>query len=372
MDEWRVAVGRGRAGMISANVDVAVVHKHFVEYGGAERVAEAMAAAFDAPLYVGFSDPDVASDTEVIDLFEESPALSLARRNGMFREVFSLDAWEHQPELASYDVLIQTAPQPGWYVPADGQTIVRYVHDLPRTIYDQFQEHDQSVLSRMVARIYRVLYATQARYVDEWVANSEYIRERVATYLDEDATVVYPPVDVEQYEPRATEDFYLTYSRLSERKRVHDVVEAFAEMPDRDLVVGGTGSKAEDIAERAAELPNVEYRGYLSEAEKIDLLGRARAVVFGAETESFGIVPVEAFASGTPVIGVDSGYTGYHVEDGVNGYLFEWTQSDLRKAIDRFEDAGIEKEGRELVAESEKFTRERFRESMREIVSNAV
>lgn len=353
------------------DLDVAVVHKQFVDYGGAERVAEALARAFDAPLYVGFSDPDVTPDVEVIDLFDDSFVLSLARRSGVLREVYSLDAWEHQPELASYDVLVQTAPQPGWYVPAEGQTIVRYVHDLPRTIYDQFQRRDQTFVSQTIARIYRVLYATQARYVDEWVVNSEYVQERLATYLDEDSTVVYPPVDVEQFEPQETEDFYLTYSRLSERKRVHDVVEAFAEMPDRDLVVGGTGPMAEEIADQAADLPNVEYRGYLSEAEKVDLLGRARAVIFGAETESFGIVPVEAFASGTPVIGVDSGYTRYHVEDGVNGYLFEWSGNGLAETVDRFETVDIENEASELKTESQNFTEEQFEDAIFDIIRDS-
>jgi len=352
------------------DLNIAIVHKHFVERGGAERVAEELARIFDAPLYVGFSDAEVTSesDVEVIDLFDNSLAISLARRSGFFREVYSIDAWEHQPELASYDILIQTAPQPSGYVPTDDQTIIRYVHDLPRNIYDSFQKQKQSVLSRMAARIYRILYATYAPYADEWIVNSEYIQKRLKTYLDEDSTVVYPPVNVHQFAPQQKENFYLTYSRLTRRKRILDIVEVFGEMPDRKLIVGGTGPAEDAVSQRASELSNVEYRGYLSEEEKIDLLGRARAVVFGAETESFGMVPVEAFASGTPVIGANSGYTKYHVTDGENGILFDWEGGGLISAVNRFEQNGIKKSPEEISSESERFSRNRFTESIINII----
>ena len=120
-----------------------------------------------------------------------------------------------------------------------------------------------------------------------------------------DAHVVYPPVEVETSATSESKDsFYLTASRMTPYKRVDLVVEAFAQMPQRRLVVIGDGPSFDQVKAKATS--NVELLGFLPTAELREMMRRARAFVFAAE-EDFGITVVEAQAQGTPVIAFGRG-----------------------------------------------------------------
>jgi glycosyltransferase involved in cell wall biosynthesis len=116
---------------------------------------------------------------------------------------------------------------------------------------------------------------------------------------------------------------------------------------------------------------NVDVRGYVEEAEKRRLLRDAKALVFLAENEDFGMVPVEAMAAGTPVIGVEEGFTAEQIRDGVNGYFTDRKPSEVQAAIWWFEDEGVEWSGAQLHAFAQQFGRKRFDWEMRAAVDAA-
>jgi glycosyltransferase involved in cell wall biosynthesis len=126
------------------------------------------------------------------------------------------------------------------------------------------------------------------------------------------------------------------------------------------------------LKSQAAELDNVEFRGYLEETEKFQLLRSAKALVFAAQGESFGMVPIEAFASGTPVIGINSGYTKHQIRDGKNGILYERGVENLAHAIEEFERDGIEASAAELKSKAEEYSTEKFRKRIRTLVEDVV
>jgi len=355
---------------------IAVAHEHYYERGGGEYVAEELARTFDAPLYTGFINDEALPeerDVEFHDLFGDGVTGQLIRRSTFFRDFYYQFAWQYVPELTDYDVLVQSGNNPGWYVPPDEQVLVKYVHSPPRTAYDRFHERGDNLLTRLYAYASRVLYQPNIHYPDVYVANSELVARRIRRYWGiEDVEVVYPPTATETYEPAAKEDFYLSYSRLTANKRFDEIIEAFREHPDKRLVIGGSGPQEAHLRELADGMDNVEFRGYLDEDEKRDLLGRAKALVYAAENEDFGMVPIEAFASGTPVIGVEDGYTKYQVEDGENGLLYPRGVDSLSDAIGRFEANGVSLDAAEIAERAEKYSMERFRERMREVVENAV
>jgi hypothetical protein len=141
--------------------------------------------------------------------------------------------------------------------------------------------------------------------VDHFIANSAFIARRIWKTYRREATVVYPPVDVESFAlSERKDDFYLTVSRLVPYKKVPLIVEAFRAMPSRRLVVVGDGPDLARI--RALAGPNVEVLGHQPAATLRELMQRAKAFVFAAE-EDFGIAPVEAQACGTPVIAYGKG-----------------------------------------------------------------
>lgn len=350
---------------------IAVVHGNYLRHGGGEYVAEQLARLFDAPLYYGFSNPGEGppDDIESHSLFNDSFARTLATRSHNFRDLYYMFAWQHVPELYEYDVLIQSGNEMGWFVPRDTQTVVKYVHSTPRTLYDRFPDRGDSVLLRVLAPVMRTLYLQNVPYPDAYLANSELIQRRLERYWGVDSEVVYPPVDVESYYSAEKEDFYLTYSRLVPSKGIDEIVRAFEKMPDQRLVVGGSGPQEEYLREIAPE--NVEFRGFLSEEEKRDLLAKSKALIFAAKNEDFGMVPIEALASGTPVIGVREGYTQYQIEHGETGLLYDRGVQRLVDTVKSFEREHVTAGPEDLQSEAQKYSEQAFERGMLQAVQKA-
>lgn len=354
--------------MTLSDRSIAVAHGNYLERGGAELVSNELARTFDAPMYYGFGDPELLpDDVRSIRLFD-GPVSEVLQRSVFLRDLYYAWGAQRLPELAPYDVLVLSKNELSWYVPEDEQVVVHYIHSTPRVPYDLFQQRADSLTTRLYAFAARTLFLQNTNYPDRFVANSELVARRVRRYWgvpEEKVAVVYPPVDVSQYEPRETADYYLTYSRLIPEKRIDTIVKAFRGLDER-LVVGGSGPERERL-ERLAP-PNVEFVGYMSESEKVRRLGEAKALVYNAMNEDFGLVPVEAFASGTPVVGVREGYTKYQIRDGENGVLMDSDPLSIRDAIQRFEGDGVAWDADELTAYAERYGLERFQEEMRDIV----
>jgi glycosyltransferase involved in cell wall biosynthesis len=194
------------------------------------------------------------------------------------------------------------------------QLHISYVHSPMRYAWDlqhqylreaQLDRGLKSWLARWILHRARMWDLRTANGVDHFIANSQFIARRIWKVYRREATVIYPPVDVERFTPVASKDtFYLTASRLMPYKKIPAIVEAFRSMPQRRLVVVGDGTEMRRV--KAVAGANVEVLGYQSPAALLDLMQRAKAFIFAAE-EDFGITPVEAQACGTPVIAFGRG-----------------------------------------------------------------
>jgi glycosyltransferase involved in cell wall biosynthesis len=185
--------------------------------------------------------------------------------------------------------------------------------------------------------------------------------------------VVYPPVDTHNYSPddAETEEYYLTLSRLDWHKSVDDIVRAFDGL-DAELVVAGDGPERDRLEAMAG--PNVRFTGYVDESNKRELLAGAKAFVFNGQDEDFGISPVEALASGTPVLGVEEGMTQYQVVDGKNGYTFQRDEEGetIRDEIREFEETGVDWSDSEIASFADRFSVQAFHERMHGMIEHAV
>lgn len=357
---------------LANETSVAVVHGNYLRHGGGEYVAEQIARLFDAPLYYGFSNPGEGppDDIESYSLFDDRLVRFLATRSHKFRDLYYMFAWQYVPELYEYDVIIQSGNEMGWFVPRDTQTVVKYVHSTPRTLYDRFPDRGDSTFLRFIAPVMRTLYLQNLAYPDAYIANSELIQRRLNRYWGIESEVVYPPIDVDSFYISEKQDFYLTYSRLVPNKCIDEIIRAFKKLPDQRLIVGGSGPQEEELREMAPD--NVEFRGFLSEEEKRNLLSRAKALIFAARNEDFGMVPIEGLASGTPVIGVNEGFTKLQIEDGITGVIFDRGVSELVEAIHRFETDHVEANPEELRATATKYRKDVFEQKIRSIVTDAI
>jgi|AntDeeMinimDraft_6_1070357.scaffolds.fasta_scaffold03958_3 glycosyltransferase involved in cell wall biosynthesis len=364
---------------------LAIAHKDYDVRGGGEVLVEQLAACFDAPLYVGHRNSDCEPADHDLDI-REIPLSTLEQRavdhGGLPRSIAYMLRWQ-AAELAAFDTVITSGNEPLWWVPKDTQTVIAYTHSPPRWMYDLYHSKDLSGLrGRLDAAfnlVQRTLYESNVRRPDLWVCNSEVVARRVERYWNipaEQIEVVYPPVAVDEYSPEdaPTADYYCYVGRLSQAKRVGEIVKAFAET-DAELVVAGTGPEEQQLKSIAGD--NVRFEGFVSEARKQELMSGAKAGIFNALNEDFGMVPVEFLAAGTPVLTVREGMPEYTIVDGeramegVRGYSYERGVSNLAAAVRRFETEGVTATPAELSTFAAQFSEHAFCEGMAAAVDKA-
>lgn len=363
---------------------IAIIHDWLVTYAGSERVLEQMLNVYpDADLY---SLVDFLPDNQRGFIRNKSVMTSfvqkLPRARTRYRQYLPLMPLAiEQLDLSPYDVVLSSchAVAKGVLTGPD-QLHICYCHSPVRYAWDlQHQYLRESGLTRglkgffakTVLHYIRLWDQNTANRVDCFIANSDFVGRRISKFYRRDSVTVYPPVDVERFTFCAKkEDFYLTASRLVPYKRINMIVETFAAMPDKKLIVIGDGPDFEKI--RAIAGANVTLLGYQPFEVLKDHLQRARAFIFAAE-EDFGIVPLEAQACGTPVIaykkgGVVETVCGLGTAKPTGVFFEEQTMGGLLKAIHSFEEHADEISAADCRANALRFSQDRFRREFRELV----
>lgn len=335
---------------------VAVVHEWLISYAGSERVVRELLTLF--PQADLFSVVDFLSPEDRTNIFNKKAKTSFVQKlpfaKKKYRSYLPLMPMAiEQFDFSEYDLVISSshAVAKGILTGPDQthicycHTPIRYAWDFQhRYLRDSGLSHGlKSILARLVLHYIRLWDVRTASGVDHFIANSKYIGRRIEKVYGRKSTVIHPPVDIENFSiKQQKEDFYVTASRMVPYKRIDLIVEAFAKMRDRRLIVIGDGPDMKKIRSLATD--NITFLGYQSNDVLRDHLQRARAFVFAAE-EDFGILPVEAQACGTPVIAYGKGGALETVIDLENagaldptGLLFyEQTADAVVAAVESFE-----------------------------------
>ncbi|MDX1413061.1 MAG: glycosyltransferase [Candidatus Promineifilaceae bacterium] len=172
--------------------------------------------------------------------------------------------------------------------------------------------------------------------VDHYIAISQTIRQRIAKIYRRDSTIIYPPVDTSRFEPAGQiDDYYLIVGRLVPYRRIDILIEAFNKL-QRPLLIAGSGRDRERLESLANS--NIHFLGYVPDTDLPDLLARCRAFLWPGE-EDFGISPIQAMASGRPVIAYAAGGALETVIPGYTGILFkEQTAEGIIEAVEMLDD----------------------------------
>lgn len=215
----------------------------------------------------------------------------------------------------------------------------------------------------------RIWDVVSAARVDHFIANSQFVARRIAKSWRRDATVIYPPVNVEGFKQEAevtVGDFYLYAGELASYKRADLVVDAFTRS-GKPLVVIGDGSERKCLEDRAG--PNITFLGRVPFEVLKQHYASCRALIFPG-VEDFGIMPLEVMASGRPVVAYAKGGATETVIDGKTGILFqEPTIQSLDAAIDRLEANSDSFPAEVLIAHAESFSEAAFRNAISEFVT---
>jgi glycosyltransferase involved in cell wall biosynthesis len=366
---------------------IAIVHDWLVTYAGAERVLEQMLAVYpDADLYslIDFVPANergfLGGRTARTSFLQGMPGARRLYRNYLPLMPLAVE----QFDLSAYDVVLSSshAVAKGVLTGPDQLHVcmcyspMRYAWDLQHQYLREtgLDRGIKGAFTRWVLHRMRVWDLRTVNGVDRFIAISHFIQRRIHKLYRRDSTVIYPPVDVERFTPAGPrEDFYVTASRMVPYKRMNLIVDAFAAIPDRQLVVIGDGPDAKRI--RAAGTPNIRFLGHQPFEALRDHLRRARAFVFAAE-EDFGIAPLEAQACGTPVIAFGKGgaretLIGLDSANPTAIYFEEQTTSSLIEAVRRFERESVTIEPAACRANALRFAPERFRCELAQLVGEA-
>jgi len=357
---------------------VAVAHWHVNAWGGAEYLSTKLAEALDieSVYTLGEPDPDDPNPYGDVSFVDVTPALDYPRVRRLQRRagrVFEYAQWEDVDwrELGDPDVLVTSGATTRAVITPDDVFHVNYCHSPPRWFYDLYHDRKGSlagVLARPLVRYLRTRDMAIDPRVDRYLVNSPIIERRLWKYYKRDATVLYPPVDLESYRDDGDDGYYLHLGRLDEEKGVPAVVAAFEGLEERLVMAGGMGDIDDGVRGRIERADNIEWCGFVDEATKLDLLARCTAVVFNGRNEDFGIVPIEANASGKPVLARNEGFPAVFVDDGENGYRHEGTAEDIRRSIEL-----VERSGPDTVPQSytAPFSFDSFRDDVRSVVTTA-
>lgn len=316
---------------------IAIFHDYFGAIGGGEKVVIEMAKILDADIITTDTDAvkKIDPSVRVISLGTTIKFPPLKQISATFRFFFCDFSKE-------YDLFIFTGNwshaaahrhHPNiWYC----YTPVRAFYDLYATFLSR-----QGFLTRQLFRawvsVHRFFDQRSIRKIDRIIAISGNVQSRILKYHNRSSELIYPPVDTSLYRCIEYGNFWLSVNRLYPEKRIELQIEAFRQVPEEHLVIVGGYSEGDHAAVYAEKIrrnlpPNVIIRGEVTGDEIVDLYARCKAHICTALDEDYGLTPLEAMASGKPVVAVNEGGYRETVTD-KTGVLVAPSADSLAEAI---------------------------------------
>ena len=354
---------------------VALVCDWLTNVGGAEKVLLRIHKLFpEAPIYTSKYDPrgiDWFLDAEVKTGWLQIFPAKLRRLLGPLRQRYFAKL-----DLSEYDLVISVTGAEAKAVKAPNGLHVSYCH-VPTQyywqMYDEYIENPGFGIFNPVVRFFFKLMVKPLRKADlvaagapdYFITISEYAKDLIKKYYGREAVIVHPGVDLEEFTHTGEEreDFYVATSRQVNWKKLDIAVEA-AMQAGRKLVVIGEGPEHKRLVKIAGDDKKIKFLPMMTKKKLVKYLRRARGYLFPS-LEPFGIAPVEALATGCPVIAFSEGGARDYVKEGKNGVLFrEQTAEALAEAILEFEKKKFD--GKKVAETAEGFREERFDQELKD------
>ncbi len=344
---------------------VAIVCDWLTNQGGAEKVILGLHQLFpSAPIFTSLYNPEKLKGFEEADIrtsyLQKIPFFS--KRHQLLLS-FMPKAFESF-DLNDYDIIISSSHSCAKGVLLKPETMhMCYCHSPMRYAWNNHQKYiDEYKTNQFVKKVggylihkIRLWDRINSDRVDYFIANSDYIQGRIQKFYRRKSITIHPFIEPEIFHSSKKEDFYIAVGRLTAYKKFELIVDTFNKngLP---IKICGTGSQSKYLKEKAKK--NIEFLGFVPDKELRDLYSRAKALIF-PQFEDFGIIPVEAMASGCPVLAYGVGGSLETVIHDKTGLHFpEQTVESLNNAIQEFQQKSFNTE--EIIKHSQKFAKEEF------------
>lgn len=364
---------------------LAIFNAFFSVKGGAERFVIDLRNHFEADLFAGainfkYFNPK-SNDTYSQELFDpkykliylhkdiEVPLIRLLKRYLFFlfspkikklleydAVVFSGNVMFVQRRIKKLRDRLSSSSKP---------KLIMYCHTTPRKFTDQFESFYNSApkgfknLFKLFGYSYMREYIKDMRQMDVIIANSENTRNRILKYTGLDSKVFFGAVDTAKFKYISYGDFFLSYARLEEMKRIPLILEVFSRLRNKKLVICSTGPLQNWVENqiKIKQLSNISFEGFVSAERLRELIGKCYAGIYIPVDEDLGLTQIEFMAAGKPVIGVKEGGLLETIIDGETGILIPSnpTVEDLIKAIDNFTPGRVSSMKEKCIEQARKF-----------------
>jgi|SRR5579859_586708 len=362
-----------------SKLKVALVHDYLRDYGGAERVLEALHETFpDAPVYVAFVDRR-ALGMQWQNFADWDIRESWLTEIPFYKKFFSplrifAPNYFAEFDFSNYDVVISSTNAyfaKAVRVPKTALHVC-YCHTPSRSLYGYTTMTDwkknglTNLFGTLINHYLRVVDVKIAQHVQYFVANSHETADRIKKFYRRDSIIIYPPVEVPSVPPTDQKGEYFLYvNRLAFSKHPELAVQACTELK-LPLKVVGTGKMLARL--RGIAGPTIEFLGSVDDAELHELYAGAKALLYPVEDEDFGIVPIEAMGHGVPVIAHRSGGPKETIIENKTGIFFDdLTRAGLIAAIHKFEKQKFNRQ--KIYEHATQFNKKHFEEKIRQFIS---
>lgn len=367
----------------NSSPNIALVHDYLREYGGAERVLEALHQLYPtAPVYVGFIDERAMgrhwtkfSSWQLHQTWLAS--IPFIKQLYSPLRVFAPKAFA-ELDLSRFDIVISSSN--AYFAKAvsvPNGTHICYCHTPPRALYgyttrSNWRENPVlRVFGELLNHYLRVVDFQIAQRVDLFIANSVETKARIKKFYRRNSVIINPPIVVPKKTPKLNlveRQYYLYVNRLALAKHPELAVAACTAL-QLPLKLVGSGPMVAELQKIAG--PTVEFLGAVSDTELSQLYEGARALLYPVEDEDFGMIPVEAMAHGVPVLAHRSGGPVETVVEGKTGFFFdELTEAALTAVIKKYEKNVSQFHPSSIYKHAQGYAHEQFFQKMSSVIQN--
>ena len=357
---------------------IAIFHNYMDNIGGAEKVGLTLAKELKADFYSTLIDREKIKKMGFRNINLKS--IGSIPINAPFKQQLALYKFRKLNLKGKYDYFIIDGD---WAMAGavKNKPNLWYVHSPIREIWDLYEYIRENLVVPWKRPIFdlwvnynRYLNRKYVKHVDKIVCNSLNTKKRVKKYLKRDSIVIYPPINTAKFHYEKTGDYWLSVNRLITHKRVDLQVKAFARLPKEKLVIIGCYEKSKHFIEYARYIKkiipkNVKILSWIKEEELINLYANCKGFITTSKEEDFGMTPVEAMASGKPVIAPNEGGYMETIINGVTGTLIP--DINVKKIVEAIQEVGKNPEQykKDCLEQAKKFDTKIFIKKIKEQIN---